>query len=82
MSDANTAQQSYFNDIIENHNIEDFFFNELIPYVEQNYRVRSESRFRYVACLSMDGRGTLIYSLLKLKYIIAARSKVLCLKTI
>jgi hypothetical protein len=45
MSDTNTAQQSYFNDIIENQNIEDFFFSELIPYVEQNYRARSEIDF-------------------------------------
>ena len=42
---------------------EDFFFKEFIPYMEKNYRIRPEKRYRGIAGLSMGGYGTLIYSL-------------------
>ena len=42
---------------------EDFFFKEFIPYIEKNYRIRPEKRYRGIAGLSMGGYGTLIYSL-------------------
>jgi len=41
---------------------EDMFFNEFIPYIEKNYRIRSEKEFRAIAGLSMGGFGALIYS--------------------
>ena len=42
---------------------EDFFFQEFIPYIEKNYRIRAEKRYRGIAGLSMGGYGTIIYSL-------------------
>ena len=42
---------------------EDFFFEELIPFIERTYRVRTERRYRSVAGLSMGGGGTFMYAL-------------------
>jgi len=42
---------------------EDFFVKELIPYIEKNFKVKSERRFRAIAGLSMGGYGSLILSL-------------------
>ena len=42
---------------------EDMFFEELIPYMEKTYRLRTESEYRAVAGLSMGGYGALLYSL-------------------
>ena len=63
MPDANTGRRGYFNDIRGDFDYEDFFFNELIPHIEQTYRVRSERRYRAVAGLSMGGGGTIFYAL-------------------
>lgn len=63
MPDADTSVRGYFNAANGKFNYEDFFFTELIPHIEQTYRVRSERRFRAIAGLSMGGGGTLIYSL-------------------
>ena len=41
---------------------EDFFIKEFIPYIEKNYRVRAQKRYRAIAGLSMGGYGTLIMS--------------------
>jgi enterochelin esterase-like enzyme len=63
MPDADTARRGYFNDIRGDFNYEDFFFKELIPHIEKNYRVRTERRYRAVAGLSMGGGGTIFYTL-------------------
>lgn len=42
---------------------EDFFVEEFIPFVEENYRIRKEKRYRGIAGLSMGGYGTLVLSL-------------------
>lgn len=63
MPDANTGQRGYFNDIKGEWLYEDFFFEELMPYVEKTYRIKSEKRFRAVAGLSMGGGGTFVYAL-------------------
>ncbi len=42
---------------------EDFFMNEFIPFIEKNYRIRAEKRYRGIAGLSMGGFGTLYLSL-------------------
>lgn len=42
---------------------EDMFFQELIPYMEKTYRLRSQREFRAVCGLSMGGYGALLYSL-------------------
>jgi enterochelin esterase-like enzyme len=41
---------------------EDFFIKEFIPYIESNYRIRAQKRYRAIAGLSMGGYGTLIMS--------------------
>jgi enterochelin esterase-like enzyme len=63
MPDANTGRRGYFNDIKGDFNYEDFFFKELIPHIEKNYRVRTERRYRAVSGLSMGGGGTIFYAL-------------------
>lgn len=63
MPDANSGKRGYFNTISGDFKYEDFFFKELIPFIETNYRVRAEKRFRAVAGLSMGGGGALIYAL-------------------
>lgn len=63
MPDAGSVRRGYFNDIKGDYNYEDFFFKELIPHIEKNWRVRSERRYRAVSGLSMGGGGTIFYAL-------------------
>jgi enterochelin esterase-like enzyme len=63
MPDANTGRRGYFNDIKGDWNYEDFFFQELVPYVEKKFRIKSEKRFRAIAGLSMGGGGSFMYAL-------------------
>lgn len=63
MPDANTGRRGYFNDIKGDWPYEDFFFEELIPYIEANYRTKNEKRYRAIAGLSMGGGGTFMYAL-------------------
>jgi len=53
----------YINNYDNTVRYEDFFFQEFIPYIEKNYRIRSEKRYRGISGLSMGGYGTLLYSL-------------------
>jgi enterochelin esterase-like enzyme len=63
MPDANTGQRGYFNDILGKWRYEDFFFEEFIPFIEKQYRIKGEKRFRAVSGLSMGGGGTFMYAL-------------------
>lgn len=63
MPDANTGQRGYFNDIKGEWRYEDFFFEEFMPFVEKNYRIKGEKRYRAVAGLSMGGGGSFVYAL-------------------
>jgi len=63
MPDANTTRRGYSNDATNTWRYEDFFFQELIPFVEKTYRVKTEKRYRAVAGLSMGGDGTFTYAL-------------------
>jgi len=63
MPDANTGQRGYFNDPSDDWRYEDFFFDELMPHVEETYRIKSKKRYRAVAGLSMGGGGSFIYAL-------------------
>ncbi len=63
MPDANTGRRGYFNTLRGDFQYEDFFFQELIPFIEKTYRVRSEKQYRALAGLSMGGGGTIIYAL-------------------
>ena len=63
MPDAFTNRLGYFNDIRGDWNYEDYFFTELMPYVEKTYRIKSEKRYRAIAGLSMGGGGSFMYAL-------------------
>jgi enterochelin esterase-like enzyme len=63
MPDANTKVRGYFNAPDGSFPYEDFFFKELIPHIEKNYRVRSERRYRAISGLSMGGGGTVYYTI-------------------
>jgi enterochelin esterase-like enzyme len=63
MPDANTGQRGYFNDLKGEWRYEDFFFEELMPFVEKTYRIKKEKRYRAVAGLSMGGGGSFMYAL-------------------
>jgi len=53
----------YMNNVNGKYPFEDFFFKELIPYIEKNYRCRSEKKYRAIGGLSMGGFGSLLYSI-------------------
>jgi enterochelin esterase-like enzyme len=53
----------YLNNYDNSVRYEDFFFDEFIPYIESEYRIRTRKRFRGIAGLSMGGFGTLVYAL-------------------
>ena len=63
MPDANTGRRGYSNDASNTWHYEDFFFQELMPFIEKTYRVKTEKRYRAVAGLSMGGDGTFTYAL-------------------
>ena len=63
MPDGNTGRRGYFNDPRGDWNYEDFFFKELVPYVEKKYRIKSDKRYRAIAGLSMGGGGSFVYAL-------------------
>jgi enterochelin esterase-like enzyme len=63
MPDANTSQRGYYNDLNGKWNYEDFFFEELMPYVEKTYRIKKEKRYRAISGLSMGGGGAFMYAL-------------------
>ena len=63
MPDADTGKKGYFNDISGEWRYEDFFFEELLPFVEKKYRIKTEKRYRAISGLSMGGGGTFMYAL-------------------
>ena len=62
MPDANTDKRGYFNQG-DDWRYEDFFFEELMPHVEKNFRIKAEKRYRAIAGLSMGGGGSFMYAL-------------------
>ena len=63
MPDASEGNRGYFNNISNEWRYEDFFFEELVPYVESTYRIKGEKRYRAIAGLSMGGGGSFMYAL-------------------
>jgi len=63
MPDASSGRRGYFNDVKGDWRYEDFFFEEFMPYVEKQYRIKGEKRYRAVAGLSMGGGGSFMYAL-------------------
>jgi len=63
MPDANTGRRGYSNSVTEDWRYEDFFFQELLPFVEKTYRVKADKRYRAISGLSMGGGGTITYAM-------------------
>jgi S-formylglutathione hydrolase FrmB len=63
MPDAKTGQRGFFNDPKGEWRYEDFFFEEFVPFIEKQYRIKGEKRYRAISGLSMGGGGTFIYVL-------------------
>jgi enterochelin esterase-like enzyme len=63
MPDANTGRRGYSNDAKGVWRYEDFFFTELMPFVEKKYRIKADKRYRAISGLSMGGDGTFTYAL-------------------
>lgn len=57
------AHEGYFNELADSWHGEDFFFKELIPHIEKNFRARSDKQYRAVSGLSMGGGGAIGYAL-------------------
>lgn len=53
----------YVNNYDGSDRYEDMFFEEFIPQVEQQYRIRSQKEFRAISGLSMGGNGSLLYAI-------------------
>lgn len=58
---ATEYQSGYFNQ--EGWKYEDYFFNELVPAVEKNFRVIADKGHRAIAGLSMGGGGSFYYGI-------------------
>lgn len=58
--DAGRERNGYFN--VEGWNYEDYFFKELLPYVESNYRIIADKGHRCIGGLSMGGGGSVSYA--------------------
>jgi enterochelin esterase-like enzyme len=63
MPDANTGTRGFANNATGTWRYEDFFFEELMPFAEKKYRIKSEKRYRAISGLSMGGEGTFTYAL-------------------
>jgi enterochelin esterase-like enzyme len=63
MPDANTGIRGFSNNATGTWRYEDFFFEELMPFVEKKYRIKADKRYRAVAGLSMGGDGSFTYAL-------------------
>lgn len=57
--EAGKGLMDYFND--PDWKYEDYFFDELIPYIESKYRAISDRSYRAIAGLSMGGGGSAVY---------------------
>lgn len=59
MPDAGTEWDGYFN--MDGWAYEDFFFDEFMPFIEENYRVKTGKENTAIAGLSMGGGGATVY---------------------
>ena len=58
-ADVEKVWNGYFN--MPGWNYEDFFFQELMPWVEQKYHIQGDKAHRAVSGLSMGGGGSIVY---------------------
>jgi enterochelin esterase-like enzyme len=61
--DGNGGRRGFVNDPKGDWNFEDFFFKEMIPFIDKKYRTKTEKKFRAVSGLSMGGGATYLYGL-------------------
>lgn len=59
MPDGGTEWDGYFN--MDGWRYEDYFFDEFMPYIEENYRVKTGKEHTAIAGLSMGGGGATVY---------------------
>ena len=57
--DTRNTWNGYFN--MPGHNYEDFFFGELVPWVEARYHIQADKGHRAISGLSMGGGGSTVY---------------------
>jgi len=53
----------YVNDFASKVRYEDMFIQEFIPFIESEYRIKKEKKYRGIAGLSMGGYGSLLYAI-------------------
>lgn len=53
----------YMNDYQGKFRYEDYFIQELIPFIDRQYRTRATKKYRGISGLSMGGHGALLYAL-------------------
>ena len=58
--DVHNTWNGYFN--MPGHNYEDFFFGELLPYVESEFHAGGDKEHRAIMGLSMGGGGSTVYA--------------------
>lgn len=58
--EAGKTFMNYFNN--PDWRYQDYFFEEMIPYIESNYRIVGDKKHRAIAGLSMGGGGTVVYA--------------------
>ncbi len=58
--EAGKTFMNYFNN--PDWRYEDYFFEEMIPFIESYYRVIADKKHRAIAGLSMGGQGTVVYA--------------------
>jgi enterochelin esterase-like enzyme len=63
MPDASAVKRGFYNNAANTWRFEDFFFQELIPFIEKTYRVKPDKHYRAIAGLSNGGEATFIYTL-------------------
>ena len=57
------AANTFYVNSVDGYNYEDYFFKELIPYIDSTYKTRPLRNSRAIAGLSMGGHGAILYSL-------------------
>jgi len=58
--EAGKTYMNYFNS--PEWRYEDYFFEELVPYIDSHYRVKADKQHRAIAGLSMGGGGSVVYA--------------------
>lgn len=63
MPHADTGRRGYWNDVKNEWQYEDYFFQEFMPFIEKTYRIKADKRYRAISGFSLGGEGSYIYAL-------------------